>query len=231
MAAGKTLDQLTEMLRAEIGASTNASMGLNSRPAEYQVLRRTEEFLYNDFDWPQFVIDREKNIEGGVQYYDFTNTEIDFNRIYQAWVLDANVWRPMIYGITPEDYNVSNPEFGTMQSRPLKWQHYEVNQFEIWPVPTLDTRIKFRCIRAYKEMESGSSTCSLDANLIVLFAAAELLARNKSADAQLKLTAATTLYSKLKGQSQKKRVFIMGNPGPSPYDRPRNWTIRVPRMS
>jgi hypothetical protein len=59
-------------------------------------------------------------------------------------------------------------------------------------------------------MVNDSDVAMLDDNLIVLFAAAEMLARAKSDDAQGKMSAANELFTKLKGSGIKNDVFVMG---------------------
>ena len=62
----------------------------------------------------------------------------------------------------------------------------------------------------------------MDDNLFVLFAAAEVLARSKSEDAQYKLQAANQYFNKLKGNSMKSSMIIMGGGLPTE----RQWFLR-----
>jgi hypothetical protein len=74
---------------------------------------------------------------------------------------------------------------------------------------------------------ASSDKCELDSNLLILTAAAELLARAKSSDAQLKLSIATSHYNRLKGRHSQNRMFVNGQSDFQP--RSKNWTVRVPR--
>lgn len=214
------------MLRSEIGASTNVSMGVNTLPHLKHILRRTQEKLWQDFDWQFAWIERDEQLEGGQRYYAFDD-DIDFERIRHAHVLYANTWREIRYGITPGDYNQSNPDLGMRQDPPMKWRHWEGNQFEVWPVPaSANCKIRFRAIKKLDPLISDSDRAELDDNLIVLFAAAELLAKNKSEDAGAKLQAAQTHYQKLKGNGQKTDVFTMGGGLPTE----REWSLRGARI-
>lgn len=209
MAAGVTLDNLVKMLRAELGISTNQSMGVNQVDPLYHVLRRVQRYYYEDHDWPQFIIDRDETILTGERYYTF-NSDVDFNRIFGAWISWSDDWYPLEYGITPEDYNCFDSENDEGSDPVQKWDHYEGNQFEIWPIPTVDTTLRFRCIKQLPEMTAGTSECVLDADLIVLTAAAELLQRDGKKDAQFKLAQAQRKYQQLKGLNSKNRVLHLG---------------------
>ena len=226
MARGTQLSALVDMLRAEIGASTNVAMGVNTLPNLKQVLRRTQEKLWQDFDWPFAWIERDEQMQNGQRYYAFDN-DIDFDRIRHAHVKYASVWRELTYGINPGDYNVSNPELGMKQDPPRKWRHWEGNQFEVWPVPTSDECvIRFRAIKKLPALIADADVALLDDNLIVLFAAAELLSKAKSDDAQAKLAAAREHYQKLKGNGQKVDNFTLGGGLPTE----REWNLRGARI-
>lgn len=226
MARGTQLSALVDQLRAEIGASTNVAMGVNTLPNLHQVLRRTQERLWQDFDWPFAWIERDEPMANGQRYYAFDD-DIDFDRIRHAHVKYANVWRELSYGITPADYNVSNPELGAKQDPVRKWRHWEGNQFEVWPVPSSpNCSIRFRAIKKLDPLISDSDRAVLDDTLIVLYAAAELLARAKAEDAPAKLQAANAHYQKLKGNGQKVDVFTLG--GGLPVEK--EWNLRGARI-
>lgn len=210
MARGTQLSALVDMLRAEIGASTNVAMGVNTLPNLKQLLRRTQEKLWTDHEWSFAWIERDEQLIDGQRYYTFDN-DLDFDRIRAAYVNYAQIWRELQYGITPQEYNLSNPALGAKQDPVQAWRHYEGNQFEVWPVPSSSLNvIRFRAIKKLAPLISDSDTAELDDNLIVLSAAAELLARDKSEDASAKAQAAKELYAKLKGLGQKTDVFVLG---------------------
>jgi hypothetical protein len=222
MARGTQLSALVDQLRAEIGASTNVAMGVNMLPILKQVLKRTQERLWADFDWPFAWIERDEQLLDGQRYYTFDN-DIDFDRIRVASLYYGNVWRGIEYGITPANYNLSNPDLGMKQDPIQRWRHWEGNQFEVWPVPSSSTtKIRFKAIKKLNPLISDSDTAELDDNLIVLFAAAEMLARAKSQDASYKLQAAQDYFNKLKGNMMKSPMIVMGGGLPTE----RQWFLR-----
>jgi hypothetical protein len=96
---------------------------------------------------------------------------------------------------------------------------------------TIDTSPAFQTIRfrAIKQLtaisDDAGGGCILDDDLLVLFSAAEILARLKSADAQAKQTLAQSHYRNLRASTMKKDMFIMGNG--LPRDDRGDWVIRV----
>lgn len=210
MARGTSLSALRDMLRAEIGASSNVAMGVNTQDQYDHVLRRTQARLWADHDWSFGFIERDEPLLKNERYYAFDN-DIDYDRISMASVRWGDIWRPMQAGITPELFNTFDSDAGETSTPAMRWQHYEGNQFQVWPVPSENGQIlRFRAIKKLPPLLSPADTAVLDDNLIVLFAAAELLGRSKAADAPAKLSQATSHYNKLKGNSNKDDRFIFG---------------------
>jgi hypothetical protein len=227
MARGTQLSSLVDALRAEIGASTNVAMGVNMLPSLKQLLNRVQQQLWESFDWPFAFIERDEPLLNGQRYYTFDN-DIDFGRIVSAHVKYSSSWRPVDYGIGPDQYNSSDPTDGEKEDPITRWRHYEGNQFEVWPMPASDECVlRFKAIRKCPQMVNDSDVALLDDNLIVMYAAAELLARAKSEDAPAKLEVAKQLHQKLKGQGIKNDVFVMGGEASS-YD---TWNLKGARIT
>jgi len=210
MARGTSLSQLRDMLRAELGVSSNLGMGVNTADQYDHILARQQQRLWEDFDWPFGFIERDEQLQNDGRYYTFDN-DIDHNRIVSAHVKYGDIWHPLEYGICPDHYNEFDSDENETSEPALRWRHYEGNQFEVWPVPsTSDQILRFRAVKKLPPLFENSHTAVLDDNLIVLFAAAELLARTKADDAPPKLAQATQLYNKLKGNGMKDNRFIYG---------------------
>lgn len=226
MAVGTPLSSLVEQLRAELGASTNVGQGVNNLATLHQVLRRNQERLWAEYNWPHLVIDRDEQLYAGQRYYSFNN-DLDYSRILQGWVKYSNIFEPIGYGFNPTIYAAVNSEIGYKSDPVQLWRHYEGNQYEVWPVPTgkTDQVIRFRAIKKLSPLLANDDSADLDDNLIVLFSAAEILARLKQADAQGKLQLAQSHYRALRSNLQKRDMFIMGNG--LPRDDRGDWVVRV----
>lgn len=210
MARGTSLSALRDMLRAEIGASSNVAMGVNTQDQYDHLLRRTQARLWADHDWSFGFVERDESLLKDERYYAF-DSDVDYDRISKASVKFGDIWYPMEYGITPDNYNSFDSDAGDTSAPAMRWQHYEGNQFEVWPIPSENgQKLRFRAIKKLPVLLSPSDVAILDDNLIVLFAAAELLGRSKATDAGAKLSQATSHYNKLKGNSNKSDRFIFG---------------------
>lgn len=226
MARGTSLGQLVVMLRKEIGDATSAALGQNTLPHLQHVLARTQEFLWNDFNWPHLRVYREEVLQAGERYYSYPS-DFGFDNVENVHVRYNDDWRIVLYGIEPEHYNLSDPELDAREDPVCRWQAYEDNQFEVWPLPASNgLRLRFEGRRNLHPLIADQDKADLDDNLIVLFAATEILGRRDAKDAKAKENLATRLYSRLKAQqvSAKKGMIIMGggfDPNQRPYSRPR----------
>jgi hypothetical protein len=211
MARGTTLLELREMLRAEIGASSNVGMGVNTIDQYDHLLRRTQQRLWADHDWDFAYIERDTNLVASQRYYSF-GVDIDPDNISSAHIKYGDIWHNLEYGIGPQQYNFQDSDIAGNKSEPVvRWRHYENDQFEVWPVPSsAGQKVRFKAIKKLSNLNLPTDTAELDDNLIVLFSAAEVLARTKAADAQAKLAQATTHYARMKGKGVKYDRFIYG---------------------
>lgn len=223
----KTLDEMVTMLRAECGESTNASMGINSVEGLYQLIRRTQELLFDEFDFGSMQIDTDEDILPGENIYTF-NDDVDSGRITGTWVNTTGTWVGMSYGISPMDYNASDPEDDQRETTPMKWRLLPDNQFEVWPKPSVTGKLRFRHHLQLKPLVAGSDKGTLDANLIVLYCAAERMASKKDQTAPLKLKLAERRLAAIRFNNSKLKVTpsysCVTEEGP-----PRNWEVKVPR--
>lgn len=231
MAYGVTLGQLVDQVRAEIGASVNPAQGVGQLAQLKQTLSRTQARLYADFNWPHLISRRDETLMLGERYYTF-NADVNFEKIVKAEVLYTNTWRPVDYGIPNTAYNYVNSEVNSESDPVRRWQHYERGQFEVWPIPASAGQIlRFTATLNLRPLLADSDVADLDSDLLVLFTAAELLTRLKSADAQAKQSLAASHYKNLRGNQVKTNVFMMGGglqrtEAIKPW--PDDWSLRVP---
>lgn len=227
MARGTTLGQLVVMLREEVGDATSSQLGLNNLPHMKRILARTQEFLWNDFAWPHLRVAREEVLQAGSRYYSLP-ADLSFDRVEERVdVRNNETWELVTYGITADHYNASDSENDEREDPVTRWQVYEGNQYEVWPLPaTTGTAggngvLRFHGVRNLLPLIADADTADLDDNLIVLFAATEILGRRSAKDAKAKENLATRLYGRLKRHQtgQKVGMFIMGG-GRDPHHGP-----------
>lgn len=223
MAGGTQLRDLVRHLRAETRRSLNEGTGQQERDALVLLLRRVQEWLWTDHEWPGQIVERDITLIPGDRLYSYP-ADLDFEAINDVWARTGTVWARMGYGITPDEYSLYDPESGVTAWPPLRWQHrVDENQLEVWPTPSEAGPIRIRGRRRLPAMVDDDDVCTLDANLIVLFAAAELLASQKNESAPAKLSAAQRLYVSIKrrqGANKRQPIIIGGGATPRRPARP-----------
>ncbi len=228
MARGVQLITLVTRLRAEIGHDVAVSTGVNTEEHLKQVIRRTQETLYDDFDWPFMRVNEFKTLSAGQQYYDLpTNLNIERVENVAAW------WNgephPIDRGIGIAEYAAYSSSDDERADPVLKWDVKDNDgspQIEVWPLPSSNSqRLLVTGIRNLNALTSNSDTADLDDVLILLFAAAELLSRQKSEDARLKLAAAQQRYATLKSRHKGGAPMFQMNGGGEQNRLPRGKTI------
>ena len=220
---GKQLRDMLTDLRAELGHSTNVAHGINDRDTLIYYLDRTQQDLYRDYDWPQLIIDRDTDMVQGQRYYQYP-VDLTFEDVSKLWLIsDSNMWISNVtYGIGPREMRLYDSEAGAQSWPPRRWQHNaDSGMFEIWPIPDATTtnhdgRLRMRGTKTVKKMVNDSDEATLPDHLIVLFCAAEILARDEAKDAQLKMTKANEVMRRhrVRQFSHKREAFVMGGGDP-----------------
>lgn len=232
MALGTTLEELLVMFRAETKQSLSSAQGLNTNESAKYALRRVQEQLYQDFDWPHLRVRRDEALQAGQRFYSFP-ADLNFDRVETSVVkgpAPADAWQPVQYGITPAEYNTYDSEADVRADPVRRWAMYEGGQYEVWPLPaTTGGTLRFTGIKSLSALSANQDTADLDDHLIVMFAAAEWLEANKSPLAKSKLAAAQSHYNRLRGNSRRGPVFQINRC----KDRGAAWpgvTVRAPGM-
>jgi len=228
MARGDTLGELVEMLRAECRITTSVAQGQANENYLKQLIRRYYEQLYDDYDWPFMRIlkaNARKTMAAGSRYYDFP-TNINVERIERLWYLDGSQWVPLKRGIGPEQYSTHDSDGDERADPVLRWEIYSNTQFEVWPLPASAGTVWVDGIKKKNELVADSDTCDLDGNMIVLYAAAEVLGATNQKDAQTKLQAAQGRRDQLRGRlAASEDDFTMG--GEAEFEPRRSPEVRV----
>lgn len=209
--ATATLSEMLTDLKAEVGYSLTVAHGVNRDDTLKYILKRVQRELYASYDWPQFALYEKKTFTAGERYIGpFTN--IDYERINRVWCSQGNQWTPLTYGITPANYAVADPD-ADIRSYPItNWKLDPVNNaVEVWPLPSTNGTLMVQGQKNLGALVSDSDSSTLDGTLIVLFAAAEVLARDKAEDAALKLQKAQQFLASIRAQfsGDKHRPFSL----------------------
>lgn len=205
MARRKQFIQLVYDLRAELGRAVDPAAGVSDLPSLKQTIARTYETLYDDYDWPHLAVVTDRvPLNAGQRFYDFPDP-VEFDGVEEAVVWYNGQPLKLERGIGFEHYAAFDSDADERSDPALRWdvRHTGLReQMEIWPVPASAQQVQFKGKIKFKPLVDEADVCLLDDNLVVLYAAVELLPRQKSGDAQIKLAAAQQRLAKMKARSK-----------------------------
>lgn len=222
MARGTQLQELVAQLRSETGRNQSVAVGTSELDNLKGQLARVQEVLYDDYDWPFMNVERSINLQAGQRYYDFPE-DLNYDRLDTVKYKYGNVYTDVERGITFDDYSIYDSGAGDRSSPLIKWDvrntgTYE--QLEAWPVPNDAGKLCFFGTKKLARLTQDDDRADLDDRLIVLFLAAEILAKQKSPDAKNKLDLANARLLRLRANSQSSSKTIqvgLGNRNRSSY--------------
>ena len=185
--AGETLTELYERLRAELGDSLNMAHSTDEmRP--YQIhLNNAQRDLYDAWPWEGFDVEVDIPISKGQVDYDLP-AQVDINKLYSAHVRYQGRWVALSHGISVSDNNIHDLDeipkegydYAGRANPPERMDIVNVEgeqMIRIWPRPQVDTTVRLKARRALPKMQNNNDRCILDAQMIVLRAAANVMSR------------------------------------------------------
>jgi hypothetical protein len=208
-----TLANCVYAVRGEAGHSLSTAQGQNVIDVLKYLLKRAQLELWTAYQWPTLTISGDTQMVAGQYLYAYP-ASFDFEMIRKSLTAPANAsnWHDLVYGI---DENLIKPGGANSQSGdgPQFWRP-ELNQFRIWPTPvSANNWVRFKGMKPFSPFIVDADVSTLDAMSIVLFVAAELLARAKAEDAANKLKKAQNHLLAVLGNtvSAKRRVATLGS--------------------
>ena len=206
MARGTAWSVLRTMFKAECGIELDETVATGDNARYLQLANNTAKWLINQHAWLLGKTRAEVALTIGTRYYTFPETTIDIDRVdREAFTKKADGYRyPLLFGIGQHQFNAYASE--ARQDSPVRRWDLVVNsgtlQIEVWPLPSEDQTLMLSGIGVFTPMTVDGSTCPIDDVVLVMFMAAEQLARDKSGDAQAKLIKAQSALLSLKGSRQ-----------------------------
>lgn len=223
MARGVTLGELVTKLRVAARYDPNPALSRNMVPLMMQTISDTQERLYDEFDWPFLRIRRDKIMAAGQRYYDIPD-DLHLERIQAVDIRFGDRWLPVERGITLEHYNAQDSDADIRCDPVERWEVMDTGgseQVEAWPIPLTDgAALRFTGIRKLKPLIALSDTADLDDQLIILYAAGEILGGAKNPEAQIKFSQGKARKETLQGRVTKTRsnTFVLGGGGQTEDD-------------
>jgi hypothetical protein len=212
-----TMLEMVKNLRAEAGHSLAVAQGVNQVDTLKYLLKRTQEELWVAFMWPELVIRVQVPMVSGQYTYTWP-VDMSFDMVRETYFADndsAN-WKLIGYGI--DEDKIKPDGTNTNRADPVQaWDVLGPTAFRVWPTPNSSVGyVRFKGQRQLAPFAADADVSTLDATAIVLFAAAELLARAKAEDAASKQQKAQRHLTKLLGNviSAKRKVSSLGGGSP-----------------
>jgi hypothetical protein len=223
MPLGVSLVDLRRELRAETGTSLNPAQGTQAQASMDLVLARQQRELWDAVNWQHLKIWADVPIAMNQAIYDYP-PEMGFDQITTIWVATSASarWQPLAYGINASMMQRTPSQAGT----PLRWRNVvtvdtsgaqpitdPVGQFELLPAPgSEEMMLRFEGQAPLSPLVADTDKCIIDSKAIVLFAAAEILAVQKSEGAPMKLQKAQNYLRRLQQDqgADKRNNYNMG---------------------
>jgi hypothetical protein len=220
----KALSLMVQDVKAEAGHALGVAQGNNNYETLKYLLARTQEELWTAFVWPDLRTRTHITLTAGQYIYPYpATTSFDMIReTYHSLSPGSGnpSWDGVSYGIG-EDY-INADGSNTNRADPVQaWDVETAESFRVYPTPdTSGGSLRFVGQKPLAPFIADSDTSTLDATTIVLFTAADLLARAKAEDAPTKMQKAQRHLLKLLGNkiSSKMKVSSLGGGAPRlPY--------------
>jgi len=255
---GVTLLELRRELRAETGTSLNPAQGVQAQDTIDILLARQQRELWDAYNWQHLKLWVDVPVTGGQAIYTYPPemgfdqiVSIYIAQVTKddpvdaAKITSSTSWTPLTYGIKAFMMQLGPTRFG----KPVRWSNRvtvniagatpvtnPVGQFQLLPTPedlTLTApktsyMLRFEGQAPISPLIAPTDTCILDSKAIVLFAAAEILATQKSEAAPMKLTKAQNYLRRILADqgADKRQNYNMGGQyrGGNDPDKGRNTT-------
>lgn len=226
MAVGTEFLALVDMLREEIGRSTNVGIGIDDIPGLQRAINRSYALLLSSYDWAHLrTMPARIPLNAGQRYYDIPAT-IDLGQITEivAWQA-ANLPIPMDRGISYHEYSAIDSENDQRSDPAQKWDlrfNGTATQIEIWPIPSSNT-MTLQITGRYRlpKLINDQDICWMDDELVVLGAAYRALARQGSEDAEETKAQFGSRLADIRRNSGPSRTTVLGSGTLSARDKPR----------
>jgi hypothetical protein len=214
------LSVMVKNLRAEAGHALSVAQGVNQYDTLKYLLARTQEELWTAFVWPDLMVRANVAMAAGQYLYSFPSTPVamTYDMIRETWAstADSTSWVPLAYGIDEDMIDPSGAN--TSRADPIQaWDVEGPNGFRVWPTPDAPGgNIRFKGMQQLAPFIADSDLCTLDATAIILFTAADLLARAKAEDAATKMQKAQRHITKVLGNkiNAKNKISTLGGGTP-----------------
>lgn len=212
---GRMLSELISDLRDELRRANNSAASPDDIPSLRRTINRVMQSVWLSHDWPHLRTDFPPiNLVAGQRFYDYP-AQLDPDRVERVEVFWSGYYTLAERGITREDYNAHDPEQDDRSSPVYKWDIRFTGvkeQIEVWPLPDGSVqKLHMRGIYACPTLVNDADRCPLDSEVVLLFAAIELLPKDApDRDVKASLAAERLRMLKARANGGAERVWTNG---------------------
>lgn len=232
MPRGVSLQQLISEVRNELRRADSPSAGPDDTGPLRRTINHVYETLYAAHNWAHLNTFYPKiPMAAGQRHYDVPDG-LDFDRITDVRVWWNGLPEPIERGIGFDDYATYDPDANERTSPVLKWDVRftgDHEQIEFWPLPDSAAQsIQFVGIQKFEPLVNDTDKCRLESEVVVLYAAAELLPKDSpDKEAKLQLAQERLRLAKLRGTSGAGKTYRLGLDGDGAPRRATEAVVRV----
>lgn len=228
MARGTQFFTMVQMLRAELGRSTNVAVGVDDLATLKYALNKAAAQVADDYEWPHLRTEFAKiELQAGERYYDLPAL-LNYERIELVRVWWTGSPYKLSRGITLDNYLSYDSTADERSSPAMRWDVRNVDgdeQIEVWPIPSGDNdqQLQFIGQRKVAPMVNDADLCPLDDYLVIFKAAVGLDIKKSQYNQGQFAERLATLKSASQAESED---VVVGRepPQPTPF---KNVVIRV----
>lgn len=223
MARGVALSVLVTDLRAELRQSLNVAHQSEWDGILKRYLGQAQRLLWLAHEWPFLTLTKTFTLTAAEPFY-AVPAGVTFEGIREVQLVWDRNYQKMEYGIGVDDYSIFD-SFATpaeTHTPPVKWEYRlddtGAEKIELWPVPDTTAGpyyVRILAKRALAAFAADNDVCTLDGDLLVLEAAAQLLESRNTKDAGTARAKANSMLDLVRGHNAKLRSVSPGRQPPA----------------
>lgn len=217
MARGTQFLTLLDMLRDEIGQSTNVGLGIDNLSAMKRHVNRGYAMCWDAHDWPHLrIVEPRITLNAGQRLYDFP-TSMGYERVESITAYIGQQPYPLDKGVDYRQYAIFDSENDIRSDPAQKWDirwSGTAPQIEIWPIPSSGEQLlEIIGIKKFVRLVNDEDLCLLDDEMVVLAASIRPLKRQDSKDGDAAAAEFASRIAQMKARTGPGSRVTMGGAG------------------
>lgn len=205
MRTGVAFSTIIEEVKLEAGETTSPAQATTRDPRIKQIINREYRWIAQKWRWPLRHDEVEVSLVADTQTYTFPAT-LDPANIDEVWTEVGTTWQRVPHGVGRLERSLYSDTETSWPPHRFEFQPDTGTgtiTFEVWPIPSQAGTVRISGQLVITDLVNDSDKCLLDADVLVLRSASQLLAVKNRADAAYKAN-----------QAEQRAETILRNQGP-----------------